>query len=92
MENKGGKIAVVVIVVIILLIIILVIAKNLSTTSTTTVGPTTNTNQQGLGDIFGTILDWFKPKPKPVVCVDGCDQNKPGYDCNGFPDVNCNFG
>lgn len=29
--------------------------------------------------------------PSDVNCVDGCDQNKKGYDCNGFPDTNCGF-
>lgn len=28
-----------------------------------------------------------------VNCVNGCDQNKSGYDCDGFPDSsNCGFG
>lgn len=29
---------------------------------------------------------------KPVNCISGCDSNRAGYDCNGFPDSNCGFG
>lgn len=29
---------------------------------------------------------------KSVNCVSGCDQNRAGYDCDGFPDTNCDFG
>jgi len=30
--------------------------------------------------------------PSNVDCQNGCDKNKPGYDCNGLPSIDCGFG
>lgn len=47
----------------------------------------------GSGGLGGFLGGLFGSKPKPIVnCVNNCDKNKLGYDCNGFPSSDCGFG
>lgn len=63
-----------------------------ATTVTTSGGGGTTTG--GLGGLLSGIPGWlqglFGPKkPTQTTC---CDESRPGYDCNGFPNADCGFG
>ena len=45
------------------------------------------------GGWLSNIFGGGKPKDEPVKCVSGCDENRPGRDCDGFLDpANCGAG
>lgn len=94
-----GKIFLIVILVIALIIAIVFIARASKPPTTVTVGSSTSTPGLGnsligiiAGAIGGGFANLFGGGKDKVDCVDGCNNNKKGYDCNGFPDVNCDFG
>lgn len=85
---KKGQIWALVIVVIILIIITIVIVINLQSTTTSTTSGATTTTTAGIGEIFNSILNIFKPKAKGNYC----DCSRPGFAADGAADSNCNVG
>lgn len=103
---KNPKLVIGIIVIIVLLIIFFAVLANAKTTTVTKSGEVVT--QPSIWDsIIGIVTPkgtstatgqgestWCKifPKTKACRCVNGCDKTKSGYDCDGFPSVDCGFG
>ena len=86
---KKGQIISLVVIAIVIIVVIVIISKNLTNTTTSTGGGGTTISTGGIGDAFGWVKNLFGKKEEVEV---NCDPNKPGYDMNGFPNIQCGFG